>query len=83
MIQMYSQDSNHKSVLKTIEIKEAFKEITGYDHGFNALRRYRKQKMKSLMFCIKSELIGFKFKDSFSTKALLTAPSCLSFPFLC
>lgn len=83
MIQKYSQDSNHKSV-ENNEIKEAFKEITaGYDHGFNALRRYRKQKMKSLMFCIKSELIGFKFKDSFSTKALLTAPTCLSFPFLC
>ena len=83
MIQMYSQDSNRKSVLKTIEIKEAFKEITaGYDHGFNALRRYRKQKMKSLMFCIKSDLIGFKFMDSSSTKALLTAPPCLSLPLL-
>lgn len=58
MIQKYSQDSNHKSV-ENNEIKEVFKEITaGYDHGFNALRRYRKQKMKSLMFCIKSELIG-------------------------
>lgn len=79
MIQMYSQDSNRKSVLKTIEIEETFKEVTaGYDHGLNALRRYRKQKMKSLMFCIKSDLFGFKFMDSSSTKALLTAP-----PFLC
>ena len=47
------------------------------------LRRSRKQKMKSLMFCIKNDLVGFKFKDSSSTKALLTAPSLLSFPFIC
>lgn len=44
MIQMYSQDSNHKSVLKTIEIKEAFKEITaGYDHGFKEIQETKNE----------------------------------------
>lgn len=44
MIQMYSQDSSHKSVLKTTEIKEAFKEITaGYDHGFKEIQETKNE----------------------------------------